>query len=122
MPRSDPRVDLLFVGLLVLHGTWLWLTANHLIVDGDEAKYYTTIREVVEGKALLLEVLPGSAGYFFYHINAYWAKIFGVGYETGRYLNVLATLLASAVVLMGLRQIFSSAVSSRASVDRASRL
>lgn len=71
MPRSDPRVDLLFVGLLVLHGAWLWLTANHLIVDGDEAKHYTTIREVVEGKVLLLEVLPGSAGYFFYHINAH---------------------------------------------------
>ena len=122
MPRSDPRVDLLFVGLLVLHGAWPWLTANHVIVDGDEAKYYTTIRELVEGKVLLLEVIPGSAGYFFYHINAHWAKTFGVGYETGRYLNVLATLLASAVVLMGLRPIFSSAVSSRASVDRASRL
>ena len=98
----------LLLGIFVLYAVILFLTAQHMIVDGDEAKYYTTIKEVFPGYTVGVNAHPGSAGYFFYVINGWWMSLAGVGYENGRLLNVFMALASSFLMCFGLRSLFRS--------------
>jgi len=98
----------LLLGIFVLYAVLLLLTAQHMIVDGDEAKYYTTIKEVFPGYMAGVQAHPGSAGYFFYVINGWWMSFAGVGYENGRLLNVFMALVSGLLMCYGLRSFFRS--------------
>ncbi len=94
--------------LLASYATFMWLAACNLIVDVDEAKYYTTIKETIAGNIPSVELHPGSTGSYFYYIHGAWGKLFGVSYETGRTLNIALTLVALTVMFAGLRRTFES--------------
>jgi len=96
----------LLLGIFVLYAVLLLLTAQHMIVDGDEAKYYITIKEVFPGYMAGVQAHPGSAGYFFYVINGWWMSFAGVGYENGRLLNVFMALVSGLLMCYGLRSFF----------------
>lgn len=100
----------LLVFLLAGYAVFMWLTAGNLIVDVDEAKYHTTIKETIAGNIPYIDLHPGSTGFYFYYIHALWGKQFGVSYETGRTLNIAFTLAALAVVFAGLRRIFENSL------------
>jgi hypothetical protein len=94
--------------LLFGYGLFLWLVAVNLRIDGDESKYYTTIKEVSDSGLSLKNFHQGSAGFYFYKIHTAWAYLFGTGYEVGRALNIALTIGALALMFFGLRRLFNS--------------